>query len=147
MSTHPIFNQAIEIAQSYDVSTPKNGLVLYSISYLPTTQNRDKAFEFVQKQKGYQTIENTPCGAKLVELNFSHSQYNLTSKEISQIWSIASKRMIEQAQGNIIAFVDGVDYRSVFYQTELPNILKNPHINTINNEDKYLFAKKLQPAK
>ena len=147
MSAHSIFNQAIKIAQSYDVSTPKNGLVLYSISYLPTTQNRDKAFEFIQKHKEYKTIENTPCGAKLTELNFSHSQYGLTSKEISQIWSIASKRMIEQAQGNIIAFIDEVDYRSVFCQTELPNILKNPNINTINNEDKYLFAKKLQPSK
>ena len=40
------FDDAVTVAQTFDVSTPKNGLVLYSVSFLPTKENRDKAFAF-----------------------------------------------------------------------------------------------------
>jgi hypothetical protein len=30
-----IFDDAMEVAKTYDVSTPENGLVLYSVSFCP----------------------------------------------------------------------------------------------------------------
>ena len=54
-----IFNDAMEVAKTYDVSTPENGLVLYSVSFLPSKENRDKAFEYVRNHPGSVTIENT----------------------------------------------------------------------------------------
>ncbi|MBQ7285254.1 MAG: hypothetical protein IJW72_03270 [Alphaproteobacteria bacterium] len=136
------FDDAVTVAQTFDVSTPKNGLVLYSVSFLPTKENRDKAFAFVKDNIGVKTIEDTPCGKKLVELGFASSDLPLTQDMIAEVWAIASDRMIKSAEGNVIAFVDGADSRSVFCRVELPNILKNDKIVTINGEDKYLFAKK-----
>lgn len=100
-----IFGDLLDIAQTWDVSTPENGLVLYSISYLQTKENREKAFEFVSQNEGKITIENTICGAKLEE-EMKNGGYDILDKnEIAQIWAVASKRMIAQAKGKVIAFV------------------------------------------
>lgn len=133
--------KAIYVAKTYDVSTSANKLVLYSISFLPTKENRDKAFAFVEQNPEYMTIENTPCGAKLVEMNISSSDKCLLAEDISSIWAIASERMIKKAKGNVTAFVDNADSRSVFCRIELPAIIANSSISTINGEDKYSFAK------
>ena len=137
-----LFQQAFRIAQDYDVSTPKDGIVLYSISYLPTKENRDKAFAYVKSHPGSMMIEHTDCGAKLVELGLSSSDCGLSNEEIADIWSIASKRFIDGGRGNVTAFVTGADARSVFCRQELPSILENPNITKINGEDKFSFAKK-----
>ena len=136
-----IFGDLLDIAQTWDVSTPENGLVLYSISYLPTKENREKAFEFVSQNEGKITIENTICGAKLEE-EMKNGGYDILDKnEIAQIWAVASKRMIAQAKGKVIAFVKDADERSVFCKVELPEILKNENIVAINNIDKFEFAR------
>ena len=135
-------NKAIEIASSYDVSTPVNGLVLYSVSFLPSKENREKAFQFVKEHKATMTIENTACGSKLLEIGLNEKNNGLTEDEISLVWEIASKRMIEKASGEITAFVDGADARSIFCKVELISILKNPLITVINNEEKHTFASK-----
>lgn len=137
-----LFQQAFRIAQDYDVSTPKDGIVLYSISYLPTKENRDKAFAYVKSHPGSMMIEHTDCGAKLVELGLSSGDCGLSNEEIADIWSIASKRFIDGGRGNVTAFVNGADSRSVFRRQELPSILENPKITKINGEDKFSFAKK-----
>ena len=35
--------EAYRIAETEDVSTPSNSVVMYSISYLPTRKNKDEA--------------------------------------------------------------------------------------------------------
>ncbi len=137
-----LFSDAIKIAKYYDVSTPENGLVVYSVSYQPTKENRDKAFQYVQDNPGSMMIEHTPCGAKLVEIGMASSDSGLTEEEQVLVWKEASRRMIDEAKGNVTAFVDNADKRSVFCSLELPAILNNPNIKTINNEDKELFAQK-----
>ena len=137
-----IFNDAMEVAKTYDVSTPENGLVLYSVSFLPTKENRDKAFDYVKNHQGTATIENTLCGAKLVEMDLSSKDNNLSNDDIALIWATASKRMIEKARGEVTAFVSGADPRSVFCRVELTNIIENNFIATINGEDKHSFASK-----
>ena len=135
-----LFQKAIKIAKYDDVTTPENGLVVYSISYLPTKENRDKAFKYVAENPGTMMMEHTPCGAKLVEIGMASSDSGLSDEEVVLIWKEASKRLINEAKGNVTAFVKGADERSVFRSLELPSILSNPNISTINGEDKYQFA-------
>ena len=135
------FCEAMKVAETCDVSTPEDGLVLYSVSFLPTKENRELAFQYVKEHSGFVTIENTLCGSKLVEMSLS-DKGELTDEEIASIWATASQRMIKNAKGNITAFVKGADLRSVFCRVELVNILENPLITTINGEDKHLFASK-----
>ncbi len=137
-----LFSDALKIAKHYDVSTPENGLVVYSVSYQPTKENRDKAFKYVADNPGSMMMEHTPCGAKLVEIGMASSDTGLSEEELTLVWKEASKRMIDEASGNVTAFVDKADQRSVFCSLELPAILNNPNIKTINREDKIKFAKR-----
>ena len=67
-------------------------------------------------------------------------QFSLPSEQIA-VWKAASKRFIEAASGNVCAFVEKADRRSVFPFTELPTILQNERIRTVNGgRDKYEFA-------
>lgn len=136
-----LFNEAMAVAKSYDVSTPKDGLVLYSVSFLPTKENQEHALEFVRQHPQSMVIEHTPCGLKLIDMGLAGSDCGLTPSEMAEIWGVASARMIQNASGAIHAFVKNADARSVFCSIELPNILRNPHITTINGEDKHIFAK------
>ena len=136
-------NMGINIAQSYDVSSPKDSVVLFSISCQPTTENRDKAIEFVKNNPQKMLIEHTECGAKLVELGFEGTN-TLNCEDIKTIWAIASRRFINAAKGDITAFVDNAHPQSVFMSIELPNILNNDNIITINGIDKNIFAKQFQ---
>jgi len=138
-----IFVKGFKIAASYDVHSSPNSVVVYSISFQPTTANRDQAFDYVKNHPDKLLIEHTECGAKLVELGFESSQ-TLNQEKVMTVWSEASRRFIAAASGNITAFVDGADPRSVFMTVELPNILKNDKITTINGVDKFKFAKKLK---
>ena len=137
-----LFDEAMSVAKNYDVSTPENALVLYSISFLPTKENKERAINFVNEHLGKVTIDNTICGKKLIEMGLINSDCGLTAEEMADIWGIASARMIQNASGEITAFVEKADPRSVFCRVELPNILKNPQISVINGEDKYIFAKR-----
>ena len=137
-----LFAKALEVARSYNVQTPENGIVLYSVSYQPTKENRDQALAYAARHPDKMVIEHTDCGAKLVEMGLLSSDSGLTPDEIAEVWSIASKRFIDGGRGNVTAFVTGADARSVFRRQELPSILENPNITKINGEDKFSFAKK-----
>ena len=86
-------------------------------------------------------IEHTDCGAKLVEMGLLSSDSGLTPDEIAEVWSIASKRFISEAKGSVTAFVNNADPRSLFCRMELPNILTNPKLTSINGIEKHEFAK------
>lgn len=139
-----LYQKAIEAARTLDVQTPEDSVVVYSVSYLPSKENREKAFDYVTKNSGKMVIEYTDCGAKLVELGLSSSDSGFSDDEKADIWSIASKRFINSAKGEVVAFVKGADPRSVFCTQELPTILANPNITRINGEDKYKFAEKFK---
>ena len=109
-----LFLEGLKVAKTYDVCTPKDSLVVYSVSFLPNKKNRDDAFAYVNANRGKMMIEHTPCGAKLVEMGFASSDTGLNDDDVALIWKEASKRLIDEAAGNITAFVDNADPRSVF---------------------------------
>ena len=144
--TKNLINKALEIANNFDVSTLKDGAVVYSVSFMPSEKNKELAFDFLKKNTCAKMLDDTPCGKALIELGLN-GKVNDVCEEITNIWKIASKRYIACASGNINAFVDNADERSTFYSTELNEIINNPNIFTINGIDKFLFAKTFKPMR
>jgi hypothetical protein len=141
-----IISKALDIANNFDVRTAPNSAVLYSISFMPHEKNKEMALNYIKENKLAQILDRTECGRALIDLGIN-SKVNEAPLEITNIWRIASSRFIENASGNIIAFVDGADERSTFYTTELVEVLKNPNITKINGIEKNLFAKSFHPNK
>lgn len=135
------YDNALAVAKTYDVSTKPDSLVLYSISFLPTKENKIQAFEFVKTHPGMVMLDHTPCGIKMMDMGLENGRCDLKEDEIAYLWKVASKRLLEGASGNITAFVKDADERSVFRSMELPTILANENIKTINGQDKFEFAK------
>lgn len=131
--------QAWQIAKTADVATPENSVVLYSISYLPTDENKQKAFAYIAKHSPSYMLDDTPCGKLLLELGLETERSN-PDKVLMQIWAEASRRFILAASGNVTAFVQNADKRSTFVAVELPLILQNGKIKSINGINKFEFA-------
>lgn len=134
-----LLRKAYNIAASADVITPRDKVVLYSISYQKTDINKQRALHFMRDNPQYMMLDNTPCGQQLIALGLETG--NNPSTEILKIWALASQRFIAAASGNITAFVENADKRSTFRSVELPEILRNEQIKTVNNIDKFVFAR------
>lgn len=130
---------ARQIAANDDVSTPESRVVLYSISYQPTDENKREALRFMAENSGYYMLDDTVCGKKLMALGLETGNDN-PQQELLEIWATASRRFIAAASGNITAFVKNADKRSTFVSVELPLILQNDKIKLINGIDKHRFA-------
>ncbi len=135
--------EAYKIAANEDVSTPQDKVVLYSISYLPTRQNKDNALEFLKNNPDFYTLDDTPCGKKLISLGLETGN-DCPNSELLKVWAIASERFIAAASGNVTAFVENADPKSTFVSVELPHILQNDKIKLINGTDKFIFAKNFE---
>ena len=140
MSEKDLFLEGLKVAKTFDVSTPENALVTYSVTGQPSKVNREKAFAYVAANPGAMMIEHTPCGAKLIELGLQSSDSGINAENVMLIWKEASRRLIECASGNVTAFVENARPESVFCTMELPQMLVNPKIKTINGEPKEQFA-------
>lgn len=141
-----IIGKAWRIAKEGDVSTAPDGAVVYSVSYMPTSENKTRAQTFVRQNKTAKMLDDTPCGKALIDLGLD-GRVDEVGEEITKIWQLASSRYIRAASGNINAFVAGADERSTFCTTELREILENPQITHINNIEKNTFAAGFQPAR
>lgn len=134
-------NLARQIALNADVTTPESSVVLYSISYQKSDINKRRAIEYLRNNPDKMTLDNTECGQQLINLGLETGNDN-PDRELLKIWAIASERFIKAAKGNVTAFVDNADKRSTFVSVELPLILQNNNILTINNQNKTEFAEK-----
>ncbi len=141
-----LFRVAVEVAGTEDVKSAPDTIVLYSVSYQPTTANKDAAQAFMRANPQAVMIDDTPCGRRLIELGFDWEQIDNDHDRVraAEIWRLASRRFIDCAAGNVMAFVDNADPRSVFRSEELPAILRNPQILTINGIDKLVFASRFE---
>ena len=133
--------EAYKIAQNESVETSADSVVLYSISYLPTRENKDKALAYLKNHPECRTLDDTPCGKKLIALGLETGS-GCPDSEILKVWAIASARFIAAASGNVLAFVENAHPRSTFVSVELPHILQNDKIKMINGIAKEVFAKR-----
>ena len=77
----------------------------------------------------------------MIELGLE-TNHQMPQEELMKIWAIASERFIAAASGNITAFADNADPRSTFRRIELPNLLKNEKISTVNGINKFKYAER-----
>ena len=133
--------EAYKIARNESVETSADSVVLYSISYLPTRENKDKALAYLKNHPECRTLDDTPCGKKLIALGLETGS-GCPDSEILKVWAIASARFIAAASGNVLAFVENAHPRSTFVSVELPHILQNDKIKMINGIAKEVFAKR-----
>lgn len=124
---------AIKVAQESDVNTEIDSLVLFSVSKQPSKMNKYKAINFILDNPDKTILDYTDCG--IILTNMDLEKY-LSEEEVYKVWSMASKRLIDAASGDITAFIDNSHPASVFRMIELPAILKNPKITSINNRPK-----------
>ena len=47
MINDDLYQQALKIAENDDIATLRDSVVLYSVSFLPTRENKDNAFELI----------------------------------------------------------------------------------------------------
>jgi hypothetical protein len=139
-----LLKQALDIATTADVSTLPDMAVVYSVSYMPTDENKSKAYAFITAHPEAKMLDDTPCGKALIALGLD-GKVNEVGEEITHIWRVASERYIKAAIGNINAFVDGADKRSTFCTTELSEIMQNPRITHINGIEKAIFFQTFKP--
>lgn len=134
--------QALRIAETADVGSSADAVVLYSVSFLPSKENKHRALAYLNEHPGAMMIDDTECGRQLIDLGIDDSHFSSESdrQKVAEIWKVASARFIAAASGNITAFVDNADPRSVFRSLELPAILRNPQLRLINGIDKFAFA-------
>ena len=140
-----LLHKAYEIAEKEDVSTLPDRAVVYSVSYMPDSENKKRAEDFVKSTHDARMLDDTPCGRALIALGLD-GRVDEVGEEITKIWKLASSRYIGAASGNINALVYGADERSTFCSTELHEIINNPKITSINGIAKTVFAQNFQPA-
>ena len=63
-----LYEQALQVARTMSVSTPKDGVVLYSISFLPTRENKEQAFAYLEQHPEAMMIDQTDCGRELIKM-------------------------------------------------------------------------------
>ena len=68
MINKDIYKQAIDVAKNDNINSLPDTVVLYSISFLPTTENKEKAFRYIDENSSAMTIEKTECGKRLLKL-------------------------------------------------------------------------------
>ncbi len=116
--------RAFGIAGRGDFSTPPGKSVFYS-----GKGNRERALASVEQ--GGRPIDATPGGAALNEENL-YGEFSPLRGEADKIWSRASTRYAESASGDVTAYVRGASPDRVFGSTELPVLLKNQQVTSIN---------------
>ena len=132
--------EEFQAAKTYSVDS--NGrAVVYSGD---NGKNHSRALEY----KGTIPLDRTEAGKKLngvYERNAKRYPYpkDLVKREqmSNQIMSVASKRYAQNAKGDVKTFVCGARPNSVFRKTELPTLLKNKNVTSINGIDRNTLAK------
>ena len=60
--------EAYAIAQNESVATKADSAVVYSVSYMPNSKNKEDAKKFISEHQDAQMLDDTPCGQALIGL-------------------------------------------------------------------------------
>ena len=104
--------------------------------------NDDPEFDVIEEYKKRGSADGK------VPLSEPNKFFHDVDKKDSGLWNIASRRFVSEIKGEVVTAIgeDAKVYRT-FYQTELPELLKNKNITKINGMDKAEFASKLNSIK
>lgn len=139
-SREELYDYALEIACDYDTSSPRDRSVFFS------SGQKTEATRYCQKMgDGHLTVCMTPALIAFDRLNlFRRGDFHYT--EIFEFGDVISKRFADEASGNVTAFVGAKSKATgTFRRVELPALLVNPNVLTINEEPKENYLSMLTP--
>jgi hypothetical protein len=110
--------------------------------------NYFRAYEYANQKRAV-TVERTSAGRALFTLkplnrntNNVYTRNPLTAnRHADRISTITSWRFAKTASGDVKTFVCGARHNSVFRKTELPTLLRNKKVTSINGIDRNTLAK------
>jgi RHS repeat-associated protein len=121
---------AQKIVDEHTFATDKDKAVFYSGKDHSGTKNHDRALADVSRRQA-QPIDVLDGGKALNDENL-YSKFNPLYAEADIYWSQASEKYAKGASGDIIAHVNGAKSDRVFATIELPILLDNEKVTTIN---------------
>jgi len=132
-----ILKEMDDVAKSADVTTPHNGLQLWSGGGMEGAGN---AAGKAAKASGGKTLEMTEAGEKLGALQKKLGPWDgLTDAEkaqSSEAWTVASKRICDSASGDVNVTVDPSQVRSkAIVFDELQRLSKNDAVTKVTLTD------------
>lgn len=135
-----ILNQALNIACYQDASSPTGKAVFFS-----GAAEKRQAAEFCRKNPGYKHVCMTDALQAFDRLELFKNMPPLTIGEIYDIGDMISERFASEASGNVTAFIGPkCKPHGTFLRVELPALLNNPGVTTINGNPKEDYAYLLQ---
>lgn len=135
-----IQQQALDLANNAPAPDATHHYVFFS-----NQRNRKAAVDFCNKNPGYITVLHTEMHKALERLDLFGKDSTFSIEQAVDILAIVSARFAKHAAGNIIAFTDKVSDRSTFFTVELPILLNNENVTTINGAPKETWSHYIMP--
>lgn len=136
-----IEQQALDIAQHAPFEARPDRFVFFS-----NKRNRNAAIEFCRKNPEFMTVLHTPTHQRLEALPLFGKNSLIPLDEAVDISAVASARFAKAAEGNVLVFFDKVSDHSTFFTIELPVLMQNDKVETINGAPKSLWEAYIQPS-
>ena len=119
----------------YDVSSEHDHAVFFSGAL-----EKREAADFCRKNPGYRHVCMTPALAAFNEMNLFKKIPLISVRDIYDLGDIISERFAEEASGNVTIFIGGkCKPHGTFLRIELPALLANTKVTSINNRPKSDF--------
>lgn len=132
-------------SDDFDVSTPHDGAIFYSNDREDQLHlNRNSADEsgltrlertaggsWLEAQKTYQSIESLGPGEAFIGPR-TQSQFEATKTSADAVWHEASTKFARSVSGNVTTRVIGAEEDTIFRSKELPALLENQKVSSIN---------------
>jgi RHS repeat-associated protein len=119
-----LYEQTLAKVDSLNFTTPKDSALFYS-----GPGNRAFAMQLAD-DTGRFTIDSTPGGQYLNSLKLYDT---LPQAQADAIWTKASQAYVNGASGEVNAYINGASLNRVYFSTELPALMRNANVTTINH--------------
>jgi len=135
--------RAVDIALHGDVSSAPDSAVFFA----GKKSNMREAVRLCTSDESGEltTLLHTDAYKQLKEIPLYGHDAPFTPEESFDITGAVSARFAQEASGNVTVFVEKLSKRSTFFTVELPALLLNDDVETINNEDKMSWLRYVQP--
>src|SRR6185312_12509216 len=127
-SVHPATgmspDQIINTALSLGVKTERDQLILWA----GLGEKGPEISNAYANQFGGTTLQQTPGGSYLADLDLFGKDSPVTIKDAVKIWGDVSREAVAQASGQVRSVVGQVSPQTIYKSVELPEMWMNPNI-------------------